>query len=338
MSKVQPLIVVDRVVKEFGTGKQGLLDYLRRKKRKSIRALDSVSLGVRAGETLVLLGESGSGKTTLGKLIVGLELPGSGRITLRGKRIDGAQKGGWQRGRLQMVFQDPSSSLDRFMSVYDCVAEPLTKMRLDRQEVRRRVSESLRLVSLEEQLMNRRTSELSGGQRQRVAIARSLVSEPDVVVLDEPTSSIDVSIQAQVLNLLVDIQRKKGLAYVLITHDPNVARFMADTVAVIYLGKVMEYGSSERVLGDPKHPYTKSLLSASPKLSEPGLPPPIKGEPPSMIDIPAGCRFHPRCPFVMENCKVRIPLLEGDETKVACFLYHGEEEVSDVQGERGFSK
>ncbi len=287
-------------------------------------ALAEVSLRIQKGETVVLLGESGSGKTTLGRLIVGLDSPTAGEIMLAGKKVGGDAESRSLRGKLQMVFQDPSASLDPFMTVHDCVAEPLSKLNLKKTEIQSRVTEALQLVSLESSILNRRTSELSGGQKQRVAIARSIVSKPDLIVLDEPTSSIDVSIQAQVLNLLVNLQELEKFTYLLITHDPNVAKFMADTIAVMYLGKIVEYGPAETLLASPKHPYTKALLSSAPKLAEMALPPPIKGEPPSLIFIPKGCRYNPRCPFVMEKCKIQEPKLssDGSDRDVSCFLYH----------------
>ena len=318
-----PLLEIRQVRKEFALSRS-ISGFIRRQKAKFVIALDGVSLTIRRGETLVLLGESGSGKTTLGRLIVGLDLPTNGEIVLDGRRVSDTSDSKSLRGKLQMVFQDPSASLDPFMSVYDCVAEPLSKLDATKKEVSDRVSKALQLVSLESALLRRRTSELSGGQKQRVAIARSIVSKPDLIVLDEPTSSIDVSIQAQVLNLLVSLQEMEQFTYLLITHDPNVARYMADVIAVMYLGKVVEYGDADRLLQNPKHPYTKALLSSAPKLTEMSLPAPIRGEPPSLIYIPKGCRYNPRCPFVIEKCKQLEPKLssDGSDRDVACFLYH----------------
>lgn len=330
----KPLLEIKEVSKQFALNR-GLSEVVRRKKARFVLALAGVSLTVRRGETIVLLGESGSGKTTLGRLIVGLDSPTTGEITLDGRKVSGQRESRSLRGKLQMVFQDPSASLDPFMNVHDCIAEPLSKLDLDKTEVSKRVSEAMQLVSLESSIMRRRTSELSGGQKQRVAIARSIVSKPDVVVLDEPTSSIDVSIQAQVLNLLVSLQELEKFTYLLITHDPNVARFMADTIAVMYLGKIVEYAPAEALLANPKHPYTKALLSSAPKLTEMTLPTQIKGEPPSLIYIPKGCRYNPRCPFVMEKCKIVEPLLcsdGSDKNEVACFLYHDVSPSEDVKG------
>ncbi|HYB67083.1 MAG TPA: dipeptide/oligopeptide/nickel ABC transporter ATP-binding protein, partial [Candidatus Acidoferrales bacterium] len=202
----QPSLQIENAVKKFSIGGQGIWTRLRREKRRYINAVDNVSLGVAKGETLVVLGESGCGKTTLGRLIVGLERLDSGRISYEGSEVKYVRDRGSVRGRLQMVFQDPSSSLNPYLSVSTCIAEPISKMGLRKSEVAAKVSEALKLVGMESLFMTRRTSDLSGGQKQRTAIARALISDPAVIVHDEPTSSIDVSIQAQILNLLVELQ------------------------------------------------------------------------------------------------------------------------------------
>ena len=194
-------------------------------------------------------------------------------------------------------------------------------MGLRRSEISAKVSEALKLVGMESLFMARRASDLSGGQKQRTAIARALISDPAVIVLDEPTSSIDVSIQAQILNLLVELQSLRHLTYVLITHDPNVAKFMADKIAVMYLGKIVEYGMPHGVLKNPKHPYTQALLASAPKLDG-SSPEAIGGEPPSLINLPKGCRFEPRCPHAMPTCRENEPALtSNDDELVACYLY-----------------
>jgi len=252
---------------------------------------------------------------------VGLEKLDGGSITYEGTAVKYVRERGAARGRLQMVFQDPSSSLNPYLTVSSCIAEPISKMGLKKPEVTAKVSEALKLVGMESLLMSRRASDLSGGQKQRTAIARALISDPAVVVLDEPTSSIDVSIQAQILNLLVEIQSLRDLTYVLITHDPNVARFMADKIAVMYLGKIVEYGIPGNVLKRPKHPYTQALLASAPKLDG-SSPEAITGEPPSLINLPKGCRFEPRCPHSMPKCREREPaLVSRDGELVACYLY-----------------
>jgi len=312
---------LEDVVKTFSTGRSSR--WRRSKLRTFVTAVDHITLSVRRKETLVLLGESGSGKTTLGRLIVGLDPLDSGKITLNGVTVKYVREKGAQRGQLQMVFQDPGASIDPFMKVLSCVSEPLRKMGLSKNERTSRAYEAMNLVGLEQSIASRRASELSGGQKQRVAIARAIVSNPSVVVLDEPTSSIDVSIQAQILNLLVDLQANKGFTYVLITHDPKVEKYMADYIAVMYLGKVVEYGRASDLLSSPKHPYTQVLLSSGPKMGENKLPAVAPGEPGSLINLPLGCRFEPRCRFAMEKCKVHDPELSAinEKVKVACYLY-----------------
>jgi peptide/nickel transport system ATP-binding protein len=318
----QAVLVISDAVKLFPVGKRSLWDRITRKPLRFVHAVDEVNLQVAKAETLVLLGESGSGKTTLGRLVVGLETLTSGHIDLGGDEVRHLKDNGKLRGRLQMVFQDPTSSLDPFMKVLDCVVEPLRKSKLEKEQVIARAMESLRNVGLEENLGWKKPSQLSQGQRQRVAVARAIVSKPDVIVLDEPTSSIDVSLQAQVLNLLVKLQETQGFTYVLITHDPNVARFMADNIAVMYLGKVAEYGPADSILSNPRHPYTQALLASAPKPNELSLPKPLSGEPPSMVSLPKGCRFAPRCPMVMERCKEsHPPLFHQEGSLVACYLY-----------------
>jgi peptide/nickel transport system ATP-binding protein len=320
-SSGQASLQIEHAVKKFSIGEQGIFNRLRRQKKRYINAVDDVTLDVAKGETLVVLGESGCGKTTLGRLIVGLERLNSGRISYEGTEVKYVRDRGAIRGRLQMVFQDPSSSLNPYLSVSTCIAEPISKMGLRKSEVTAKVSEALKLVGMESLFMARRASDLSGGQKQRTAIARALISDPAVIVLDEPTSSIDVSIQAQILNLLVELQNLRDLTYVLITHDPNVARFMADRIAVMYLGKIVEYGTPADVLKYPKHPYTQALLASAPKLDG-SSPEAISGEPPSLINLPKGCRFEPRCPHAMPKCREREPTLISKHNElVACYLF-----------------
>jgi len=321
MKSEQGILKIEGAVKLFAVGKRSLWDRVRRRSLRFVHAVDDVSLSVQRAETLVLLGESGSGKTTLGRLVVGLETLNSGQIILN---ESGHNRDDGEVGRLQMVFQDPTSSLDPYMKVFDSIAEPLRKSRLDKRQVGARVMESLQSVGLEEKLARSKPAELSQGQRQRVAVARAIVSKPDVIVLDEPTSSIDVSLQSQVLNLLVSLQQSQGYTYILITHDPNVARYMADHIAVMYLGKVVEYGTAESVLRNPEHPYTQALLASAPTLDQLRLPKPLSGEPPSMVALPKGCRYAPRCPFVMERCnESQPPLYQKEGSLVACYLYDG---------------
>lgn len=318
----ETLLEVEGVAKQFPLGRRGLWDRITRRQTKYVRAVAGATFQVHGGQTLVVLGESGSGKTTLGRLIVGLERPDVGRIAVSGDLVRPVREHGAMRGRLQMVFQDPGSSLDPFMRVRDVVAEPLVRSGLSDEAKTEKVIRAIDSVGLDQSVLDRRASELSGGQKQRVSVARAIISGPGVIVLDEPTSSIDVSIQAQVLNLLVELQKLNGYAYVLITHDPNVARFMGDAIAVMYLGKIVESGPAAQVLGQPKHPYTQALLSSAPRLRETSIPEVIKGEPPSLINVPPGCPYAPRCPHAMEVCGEREPqayTVEG--ASVACYLY-----------------
>lgn len=320
-TEVQTCLEIHNVVKRFSLGRASPLK-LRRAKKRFLTAVDGVSLAVGKGETLVLLGESGCGKTTLGRLVVGLDAPDSGSITLNGTKVVHVRDKGAKRGRLQMVFQNPGASLDPFMRIFDCVAEPLLKGNLGKTELKRRVTEALSLVGLDESLAGRRAVDISGGQKQRVVVARAIVSNPDLIVLDEPTSSIDVSIQAQILNLLIDLQQLKGFTYLLITHDANVARYMADEIAIMYLGQIVEYGLTAKILKSPKHPYTQALLAAVPKLEQMKPPEAVVGEPGSLTNIPEGCRYAARCPFVMAKCRDKDPpSVTTDEASVKCYLY-----------------
>lgn len=271
-----PFLEIVNVKRNFVVGRNSLWDRFLRREPRLLPAVQDVTLSISKGETLALLGESGSGKTTLGRLVSGLDKPDSGDIILNGQKIKYVRDKGAVRGRVQMVFQDPGASLDPFMSAFDCIAEPLRKNNsLSKLGRRKKVIDALDAVGMDPSYAERKTSELSGGQKQRIAVARSIVGSPDVIVLDEPTSSIDVSIQAQILNLLFELQRDRGFTYLLITHDPNVARYLADTVAVMHLGKVVEYGPESTVLQNPRDPYTVALLSSAPKLEKPSaLPPP----------------------------------------------------------------
>ena len=327
----EALLEIQDVTKRFAIGRRSLWDRVTRKRQRYVRAVGGANFMVGAGETLVVLGESGSGKTTLGRLIVGLEKADSGRIALSGDAVLPVREHRTQRGRLQMVFQDPGSSLDPFMKVRDVVAEPLTRSGVSGGAREEKVVQAIDSVGLDRSVLERRASELSGGQKQRVSVARAMVSSPEVIVLDEPTSSIDVSIQAQVLNLLVELQQRNHYAYVLITHDPNVASFMADNIAVMYLGKIVEQGPAAKVLLQPKHPYTQALLSSTPRLHERSIPEAIKGEPPSLINLPPGCPYAPRCPYAMKVCGEREPrAYEMEGLSVSCYLY--DEDIMSQSG------
>ena len=294
-----------------------------------VRAVDSISFTIDAATTLGLVGESGCGKTTTSRLILGLERPTAGRIRFEGKDVAtlGRDDGRHYRRSVQAVFQDPYASLDPRMRVSAIVAEPLViNSELHAVARRRRVAELLDLVGLPERAATLYPHEFSGGQRQRIAIARALALEPKLVVLDEPVSALDVSIRAQILNLLRDLQSRLGLSYLFIAHDLAAVAHMSHTIAVMYLGKIVEIGPAETVAATPRHPYTQALFSAA----LPSHPDEkrdevvVTGEVPSPLAPPSGCRFHPRCPHAMARCSTEEPAL-GPEARrlVACHLYTG---------------
>ncbi len=281
----------------------------------TIHAVDNVSLSVRKGETFGLVGESGCGKTTLGQTIVRLYEPTDGRIVFQGHDISHLSQSRMRpfRQHIQMIFQDPSASLDPRMTVSSIISEPLTVAKIGtKQERKEQVQDLLRVVGLNAYFANRYPHEFSGGQRQRIGIARALAVNPELVVCDEPVSALDVSIQAQVLNLLKELQERFELTYLFIAHNLAVVAHIADRVGVMYLGKVVEIGSSRDVIERPKHPYTKALISAIP-IPEPGRKRErilLRGDVPSPANPPTGCRFHPRCPIAQPNCSFDEPALE----------------------------
>jgi peptide/nickel transport system ATP-binding protein len=291
--------------------------------RVSLRAVDDVSAEIGEGETLALVGESGSGKTTLGHVVAGLRKPSAGRVRLRGAEL-GAGNRALAGRAIQIVFQDPFSALDPRMPVSDIIAEPLRIQGIGTKSERRaRAASLVEEVGLPADALNRYPHEFSGGQRQRIAIARALASNPDFIVCDEPTSALDVSIQAQILNLMRDLQERLGLTYLLITHNLAVVRFMATRVGVMYLGRLVEIGETDALFARPRHPYTRMLLDAVPDLSMSGRPrTPVGGEPPNPVDPPPGCPFHPRCPQAIAICKSDRPLFRDN---VACHLAGADE-------------
>jgi oligopeptide transport system ATP-binding protein len=305
------LVHVVNLVKHFPVT-QGLV---LKKKVGSVRAVDGITFSIDRGETLGLVGESGCGKTTAGRTLLGLYPATSGSVTIDGVDICHAKGRGLLaiRRKAQMIFQDPYASLNPRWTVNSIVGEPLRVHRIIPSEKERseRVKELLGLVGLSGRLVNRFPHEFSGGQRQRIGIARALASEPLFIVCDEPISALDVSIQAQVVNLLEDLQDQFNLTYLFIAHDLSMVRHICDRVAVMYLGLIVEMGERNEVYENPLHPYTRALLSAVP------IPDPrqdrkrkriiLAGDVPSPIDPPSGCRFHPRCPLAMERCKEEVP-------------------------------
>ena len=283
---------------------------------KLIRAVDGVSLSVAKGETLGLVGESGCGKSTLGRAILRLTEPTAGSVRFDGEELTSLPRGEMRklRRRMQMIFQDPFASLNPKMTVRQTVSEPLRVFGTPRGEIADRLAELLETVGLDQRHSERYPREFSGGQRQRIAIARALAAEPDLIVADEPLSALDVSIQAQVMNLLKRLQRERDLTYLFISHDLRVVRHFADRVAVMYLGRIVEIGPAREVYADPLMPYTKALISAVP-IADPQEERTrkrlvLRGEIPSPVDPPPGCSFHTRCPWAIEECRRAVPVLQ----------------------------
>lgn len=298
--------------------------------RRKIKAVDGVSFSISKGITLGLVGESGSGKTTTGRLIARLIQPTAGQIrykdqdiaTLEGKELKALRRS------VQMIFQDPSSSLNRRKTAGQMVSEPLRIHNLVPKQAREsRLVELMGMVGLSRHFLNRYPHEMSGGQRQRVGIARALAVEPEFIVCDEPVTALDVSIQAQILNLLMELQDKLNLTYLFIAHDLSVVKHVSDRIAVMYLGKIVEIADKRALFSDPKHPYTRALLGAIPRPDpRAGKRMVLHGEVPSPIDPPSGCRFHPRCPErIGDICREKEPdmIILPDGTHVACHLYSG---------------
>jgi peptide/nickel transport system ATP-binding protein len=317
-----PLLKAQNVSKQFRIGNSLLPGG-----NTIVHAVDDVSLDVFRGETVGLVGESGCGKSTLGRCLVRLYEISAGRIEFEGIDISTAKTGALRpiRQRMQMVFQDPYSSLNPRRRVADLLAEPLkVHGRRSRAEIKERVAELMRLVELLPDHLNRFPHEFSGGQRQRIGIARAIALEPSLVVADEPVSALDVSIQAQIVNLFADLQERLGLTYVFIAHDLSVVRQVSTRTAVMYLGSIVESGPTEEIFRSPRHPYSEALISAVPSADldrthrrERIV---LQGDVPSPINPPSGCRFHPRCRYATERCRVERPKLAEIEPGrlVAC--------------------
>ncbi|MEO3433919.1 oligopeptide/dipeptide ABC transporter ATP-binding protein [Inquilinus sp. CAU 1745] len=315
-----PILRLDGIVKHYPVGR-ALLPFQRRR----LRAVDGVGLSVMPGETLAVVGESGCGKSTLARLMLRLIDPSDGRIFFEGEEITALTGRPLQRlrARMQLIFQDPYASLNPRLTVGQILEEPLAIHRIGARRQRRdKVAEMMRVVGLPVDHARRFPHEFSGGQRQRIAIARALVTGPSFVIGDEPVSALDVSIQAQIIELLEDLKRRMGLTMVFISHDLAVVSRIADRVAVMYLGQVIESGPTASVFASPLHPYTRALLAAAPKPDPAGrgqraL---LEGDVPSAIDPPPGCRFHTRCPHATDICRVEIPMAEPgpDGHEIAC--------------------
>jgi peptide/nickel transport system ATP-binding protein len=293
-----PLLTLSDVSRDFDVSRPWLNRALEGEPRRILRAVDGVSFEVRRGETLGLVGESGSGKSTVARLIVGLYAPTGGRVQFTGRR-------------LQMIFQDPYASLNPRWRVRDIVAEPILVLGLEKKEkLKRRVDELLTQVGLSPEDGGKYPHEFSGGQRQRISIARALAGEPDLLVCDEPTSALDVSVQAQILNLMAELQQRLGLTYLFISHNLAVVSQVADRVGVMYLGRLVELAGAAELFARPRHPYTRMLLDAVPDLAMSGKPrTPVAGEVPNPLAPPPGCAFHPRCPHANQRCARERPML-----------------------------
>jgi peptide/nickel transport system ATP-binding protein len=334
LNAADPIVAVRGLSRVFDVSGPWLSRVIDREPRRLLKAVDSLDFTIFRGETFGLVGESGSGKSTLARMVVGLLEASAGQVVIEGVDLSATGDPAARRAirrRIQMIFQDPFASLNPRWRVGDIIAEPIRAFgardggagRSGKRSIAARVGELLELVGLDPADARKYPHEFSGGQRQRVAIARAIAANPDFIVCDEPTSALDVSIQAQILNLMRDLQDRLGLTYLLITHNLAVVRFMANRVGVMYLGRLVEIGETEALFARPRHPYTRMLLDAVPDLSISGRPrTPVAGEPPNPIDPPPGCPFHPRCPRAIAICKSEPPAFRDN---VACHLAAADE-------------
>ena len=305
----ETLLEVKDLAKTFDVSAPWLNRVLERKPKQFVHAVDGISFSIQRGKTLALVGESGCGKSTVARLLVGLYGPTSGAVSFDGQDVNQAFAGNDARAirkRMQMIFQDPYASLNPRWKVKDIVAEPLREHGLmsDAKELDQRVGELLLSVGLSPVDREKFPHQFSGGQRQRISIARALATQPEFLVCDEPTSALDVSVQAQVLNIMKNLQRKQGLTYLFISHNLAVVRHVSDQVGVMYLGRLVELADKADLFTHPKHPYTRMLLDAIPDIHMTGRArTPVQGEVPNPLNPPTGCSFHPRCPYANERCK-----------------------------------
>ena len=322
MDERKPIIQIDHLSKEFSVD-NGFFT----KGKKTVKAVNDVSLTLYKGEILGLVGESGSGKTTLARLILNLTNPTKGTTYINGtdlSALNGAEKKKMRRN-IAVVFQDPASNLNPRETVQSSIMRPLILHGMSGRDAAKKAEETLATVKMDKHYLNSYPHQLSGGQLQRIAIARALAVDPEIMILDEPTSALDVSVQAQILNLLLDLQEERQLTYLVITHDLNVIRYISDKVAVMYLGKLVEYGPTDIVCTNPSHPYSKALMAASPILDptlrgrEKHI---MKGDPGSLINMPEGCHFHPRCPYASDECLKTAPSVTqlAEDHWVSCHL------------------
>ncbi len=320
-----PLVVAHDLARTFDVSAPWLNRVLERKPRTLLHAVDGVSFEIERGKTLALVGESGCGKSTVARLLVGLYEPTRGGMTFDGQDAHAAYRtaaGRQLRRRIQMIFQDPYASLNPRWVVEDIIAEPMREHGILREKaaVRERVGELLRSVGLSPLDMAKYPHQFSGGQRQRISIARALATAPEFLVCDEPTSALDVSVQAQVLNIMKDLQRDRGLTYLFISHNLAVVRHVSDQVGVMYLGRLVELADKAQLFAQPRHPYTRMLLDAIPQMHATGRDrTPVQGEVPNPLNPPTGCAFHPRCPHANARCSAERPALQSiGGVRVAC--------------------
>ena len=319
---MKELVIVKNLIKHFNASK-GLF----KPKTETIYAVNNISFSINQGETLSLVGESGCGKSTVGKCLIGLEKPTSGEIIIDGIKTTTSTKKDIKelRKKVQIIFQNPYSSLNPKMTVEEILKEPfIINTNLSKTEIKKELSTLLDITGLSTNFLSRYPHEFSGGQRQRIGIARALALRPEFIIADEPVSALDVSVQAQILNLLQDLKKELKLTYLFISHDLSVVNYISDRIAVMYLGEIVETSSSDEIIHHPKHPYTRILLDSAPHINKSGSKKIIlKGDLPSPHNLPDGCKFHTRCPMAFDKCRSVSPhtkLLENNHC-VKCHLY-----------------